>query len=66
MAEIGPFRELPPLAGLLQWRPSVYCSVSCRRGRINDQAWKIRGEREGNIERVRHMALLEFEIMMLD
>ena len=31
----------------------MYCSVSCRRGRMNDQAWKIRGGREGSIERVR-------------
>ena len=25
----------------------MYCSVNRRRGRMNDQAWKIRGEREG-------------------
>ena len=44
----------------------MYCSDDRRRGRINDQAWKIRGEREGDIERVRHMAVLDFEIIMLD
>ena len=31
----------------------MYCSVNRRRGRMNDQAWKIRGGREGSIERVR-------------
>ena len=35
----------------------MYCSVSCHRGRMNGQAWKIRGEREGSIERVRQLRI---------
>ena len=44
----------------------MYFSVSSHRGRINEPGVEDAGEREGNIERVRHMALLDFEIMMLD
>ena len=32
----------------------MYCSVSRRRGRINEPGVEDAGEREGNIERVRH------------
>ena len=35
----------------------MYFSDDRRRGRMNDQAWKIRGEREGSIERVRQLRI---------